>query len=78
MDTRSPGLIALLLTRLITVKIKRIIEEYGLDDYLPSKYWILAFPAWLTLAVLFIWLIYFAINERLADQLDYYKHAFQS
>ncbi|CBY31105.1 unnamed protein product [Oikopleura dioica] len=52
---------------------QKILDEYGLDDFFPSKYWVLAFPAWIVVFVIFIFLIYFAINEKLAAEQNYFE-----
>ena len=38
---------------------QKFLDEHGLEDFFPSKYWALVFPVWIIIATIFIWLIYF-------------------
>jgi len=49
------------------------LDSHGLDDFFPSKYWALAFPVWLIISTVFIWLIYAAINARIASHHDFWN-----
>jgi len=50
------------------------LDRHGLDDFFPSKYWALAFPAWLIVATVSIWVVYAAINAKLAAKHNFWQN----
>lgn len=54
------------------------LDEHGLDDFFPSKYWALALPVWLIVGTCFIWIIYAAINGWIASETGFWESLSES
>merc|ERR1711937_339084 len=64
---------AFLIYILWAVVPQKFLDEHGLEDFFPSKYWALVFPVWIIIATIFIWLIYFAINANIASKHNFWE-----